>query len=291
MINLVIASLNVGSSTRLRLGAWVICSAIIVLLGLLRTATDAEFTFASAAIVPVVIISWIGGHTQGYLFSLLVALMWASADSMAERHFSAAWIPFANGFTQLVTYSFVSFLVLHLKDLLVLEKELATRDGLTNLLNRRAFFELGEAEVDRSRRYGHSIAVVFFDLDDFKQLNDTRGHKVGDQALQAVATALRNELRSTDHVARLGGDEFAVLLPELDFGAAKDAGDKIMRAVDRAMKKFPPVSVSVGISWFEAAESEFSAMLASADALMYEIKREGKHGVRITRYSKQTQTN
>ena len=79
-----------------------------------------------------------------------------------------------------------------------------------------------------------------------------------------------------------------MLLPELNFGAAKDAGDKITRAVDRAMKKFPPVSVSVGISWYEAAENEFSTMLASADALMYEIKREGKHGVRITRNSKLT---
>ena len=288
MNNRLTAALNVDSSTYIKLGAWVICITAIVALGLLRMITDAEFTFASAAIVPVVIISWIGGQRQGTLFSLLAAVMWTSADLLAERHFSAFWIPYANGVTQFATYGFVSYLISNVKALLVREKELATRDELTKLLNRRAFFELGEAEVDRSRRYGHSIAIVFFDLDDFKTLNDTRGHRVGDQALQAVAQALRNELRSTDHVARLGGDEFAILLPELGFGAVKEAGDKISSAVNRAMKQFSPVSVSVGISWFEAAESEFSSMLASADSLMYEVKREGKHGVRIARNSKQT---
>ena len=97
-----------------------------------------------------------------------------------------------------------------------------------------------------------------------------------------MAVALRHSLRSTDHVARLGGDEFAVLLPEINYEEAEETGCKIAKTIDSAMKKFPPVSVSVGVSWFETAETDFSSMLASADALMYEIKRDGKHGV-ITR--------
>lgn len=283
MINCVVSILSRNSSPRRRIGAWFFAAAIIVSLGLLRTATDAEYTFASAAIVPVLAVAWVGGRNDGYFLSLLAAVVWISADIRSERQFSAAWIPFANGFTQLVTYSLVSYLIDHMKVLLVREKELSTHGDLTKLLNRRAFFELGDAEVNRSKRYDHSIAVAFLDLDDFKQLNDICGHEIGDCALRAVAIALQNTLRSTDNVTRLGGDEFSVLLPEVDFEAAKEAGYKIAHAVNAAVEKFPPVSVSVGVSWFEVAEGSFASMLATADALMYEIKREGKHGIRIQR--------
>ena len=283
MIKWIISTPSLGSSRRLKIGAWLIGVAIVVLLGFLRTATDAEFTFASAAIVPLIAISWLGGRNDGYVFSLLAAIMWAITDFLVEHPYSATWIPFANGLTRLLIYVFISYLIVHVKVLLVREKELSTHDELTTLLNRRAFFELGNAEVDRSKRYGHSMAVAFLDLDDFKQLNDTRGHKVGDLALKATAVVLRNTLRSTDFVARIGGDEFAVLLPETDFEAAQEAGEKVANAVNAAMKMFLPVSVSVGVSWFETANSDFSDMVASADSLMYEIKRGGKNGVQIQR--------
>lgn len=84
-------------------------------------------------------------------------------------------------------------------------------------------------------------------------------------------------------MARIGGDEFAVLLPEIDYDVAAEAGQKIAAAVDTAMKEFPPVSASVGVAWFENTKSGFHAMLGAADALMYEIKRDGKHGVRTQR--------
>lgn len=253
------------------------------MLGWLYTFTGHEYAFASATMVPLVAMAWVGGRNDGYLFSLLAAIMWAGADFMAELPSSATWLPVANSLIRLIIYVFVSYLIAHVKQLLVREKDLATHDELTKLLNRRAFFELGHAAVDRSKRYGHSMAVAFLDLDDFKQLNDTRGHKVGDHALKVAATALRKKLRSTDIIARIGGDEFAVLIPETSFEAAVEAGQKIANAVNTAMKKFSPVSVSVGVSWFETTKGDFSGMLEAADALMYEIKQEGKHGVRIQR--------
>lgn len=281
MINFIMSTLRLSSSPRHRIVVWLMSCAILVMLGWLRTLTGAEYTFASAAIIPLVAISWVGGRNDGYAFSLLAAIMWASADFMADRQFSASWIPATNSLVRLMIYAFVSYLIAYVKELLVRENELAAHDELTKLLNRRAFFELGNAAVDRSRRYGHSMAVAFLDLDNFKQLNDTRGHKVGDLALKATAAALRKKLRSTDIIARLGGDEFAVLIPEASFEAAKEAGQKIASAVNAAMKKFSPVSVSVGVSWFEAGDTDFSGMLEAADALMYEIKEEGKHGVRV----------
>lgn len=106
-----------------------------------------------------------------------------------------------------------------------------------------------------------------------------------DYALIAVADALTGSLRVTDRVARLGGDEFAVILPEATFAAATDTGSKLANEIRRALQNYPPVSVSVGIAWFERAGADFDEMLNAADALMYEIKVTGKHGVQCKHFS------
>jgi diguanylate cyclase (GGDEF)-like protein len=263
------------------LAAWFVGTLTIAALGFLRTATDAEYIFASAAIIPVAAVAWIGGRRDGIILSLLAAIMWTSADILSQRLFSAAWVPFVNGLIHFVTNAFIAHLTARVKALLERQKEIASHDVLTGLLNRRAFFETGEAEADRSQRYGHPLAVVFLDLDDFKRLNDSQGHEAGDRALKAVANGLSGSLRTTDRLARLGGDEFAVLLPEISYDAATDAGNKIAAAVDAALKEFPPASASIGTAWFERAAGDFPGMLDAADALMYEIKQSGKHGLRI----------
>lgn len=275
-----ISLLILTPTPRLRLAAWLVSVAAITALGLLRTTTDAEYAFASAAIIPVMVLVWIGGRRDGLIFSLLAAAMWVCTDLLAGRQFSADWIPVVNGLTRLATYGLVAHLTAQVRTLLARSQEMASHDVLTGLLNRRAFFEMGNAEISRSRRYGHSLAVAFLDLDNFKNLNDKQGHDAGDRALKAVATALRGILRTTDQVARMGGDEFAILLPELGYNAAADTGGKIAAAVDVAMKPFPPVSASVGVAWFENADNDFPTMLRAADELMYEIKLNGKHGVR-----------
>lgn len=266
-----------------RLVAWFVGLAAIAALGFLRTASDAEYAFASAAIIPVVAVAWICGRKAGIVLSLLAAIMWVSSDLLVEHQFSSWWIPYLNAITRFATYAFITHLVVMARTLLAREREIASHDALTGLLNRRAFFEAGNAEADRSRRYGHPLAVAFLDLDNFKRLNDSQGHEAGDRALKAVAKCLVGSLRTTDCLARLGGDEFAVPLPEISYDAATDAGHKIAAAADAALKEFPPVSASIGIAWFERAVGDFPAMLDAADSLMYEIKEEGKHGMRVER--------
>jgi diguanylate cyclase (GGDEF)-like protein len=277
------------TAPRYRWLAWLGSLTFLVALGLLRTSTDAEYAFASAAILPVILVAWLGGRREGLIMAILAAGMWVGADLLAHRQFSANWVPMVNGLTRLGTYVLIAYLTSKLKELLLHEQEMASQDALTGLLNRRAFFAEGEAEVDRSRRYGHGLAVAFLDLDDFKQLNDRQGHQTGDQALKAVSKALREAMRSTDRIARLGGDEFAVLLPEINYSAAAEAGQKIGTAIDMAMRPFPPVGVSVGVVWFDQVRDNFPAMLNAADDLMYEIKQHGKHGVQ-TRQARSLQT-
>lgn len=269
-----------------RWAAWSICGSAIFLLGLLRTATDADFTFASLVVVPVLAMAWIGGKRDGLVVAFLASSVWIVGDITAsERQFSAEWVPWANAVTRLMTYGLVVLMAAKIRRQFEKEHEDATRDGLTGLQNRRAFLEGGAAEVERAKRYGHSLAVLFLDLDDFKQLNDSQGHDAGDAALRATAQALIAALRASDRIARLGGDEFAVLLPEIEYAAATEAGRKILQAVNATLQPFPPVRASIGIAWFVAADRLLPAMLKAADELMYEVKESGKHDMRSRSFS------
>ena len=256
------------------------CFAAILFLGAIRTEDDAVFFIASLALLPVLVIGWIGGRRIGLSSSFLASTMWAIGDVSMGRHFSAPWIPWANVATHFMTYSIVTLLAAQVRELLELSHRQATSDALTELQNRRAFVEAGVAEVQRSMRYAHPLAVIFMDLDNFKALNDSQGHDAGDAALRATAAALLSVLRSSDKIARIGGDEFAVLLPEIGSDAAQETGQKISIAVNQALSGFASVSVSIGLVWFEKADRSFPEMLKIADELMYEIKANGKGGIR-----------
>lgn len=265
--------------------AWSICVATIGLLGALRMATDAEFTFASFALLPVLAIAWVDRKGNALLVAFLAAAMWFAADIASEREFSAGWIPWANAFARLATYSVAVLMVVQIRLQFEREHKHATHDALTGLQNRRAFFEAGAFEVERAKRYAHPLAVIYLDLDDFKKLNDNKGHDAGDAALRATARALARTMRATDRVARMGGDEFAVLLPETGYDAAVKAGQKLSIALDAALDAFQPVKVSIGVAWFGNADRAFPEMLHAADQLMYEVKEGGKHDMRSRRFA------
>src|SRR5260370_18147291 len=121
--------------------------------------------------------------------------------------------------------------------LLEAEKKLARSAVLTDLANRRAFYERAEQERKRAARYGRPLSLAYIDLDNFKQVNDTRGHDAGDQVLISVATVLKNNLRAEDLAARLGGDEFALLLPEAGDAAGAFVIHKLHRLLTGAMQE------------------------------------------------------
>ena len=267
-----------------RSAIFLVAAATIIASGLIRHATDAEYAFSALALIPVIFVAWISGRNSGLFLSVLAAITWGIADITSNHAFSAEWIPIANAITRAATYIFIVLIITWLKTLLAKIEDMATHDQLTGLVNRRAFLEFGEEEMERSMRYGHKLAVVFLDLDNFKKLNDSRGHLVGDMALKIVAAALGNTLRASDIVARLGGDEFSILLPEIDYDSAAEAGNKILLAIQAAMKNYPPVSASIGVAWFSTPMQSFQSMLDAADGLMYEIKQQRKSEVMVRRF-------
>ena len=141
---------------------------------------------------------------------------------------------------------------------------LADHDPLTNLLNRRSFVQHLDAEVARSRRYNRPLALVLFDLDELKAVNDTQGHAAGDEAIKRVADALRATIRTGDNAFRIGGDEFAVLLAE---ASEEDAVAAAQRIADELQ-----LGASFGVAVC-TSECEAGALLREADDAMYRMKR------------------
>ncbi len=160
-------------------------------------------------------------------------------------------------------------------------RHLADHDALTGLANRRRFTEELERHSAHAQRYGADGAVLLVDLDNFKQINDTLGHAVGDQVIARAADVLRDTLRVTDIVARLGGDEFAILLPHGDAEKAAETAARIVGAMRVAAEQWG-VTVSVGVAAFGEAEAAVpDAVVAAADHAMYEVKRRGRDGFAV----------
>jgi len=166
-------------------------------------------------------------------------------------------------------------------------RHLAEHDGLTDLLSRRRFVELLEAEVVRVAQDDAESAVLLLDLDGFKLVNDALGHQSGDALLRKLGTAIAEVVRETDLLARLGGDEFAVLLPQTNADGAMQVGRKVVDAVQRNGVITSPdgrveVTASVGLtSWNRETLTDAETILAEADIAMYDAKDAGKNRVSV----------
>ena len=163
----------------------------------------------------------------------------------------------------------------------------ASQDPLTGLKNRRRFEEDLRTEMARNRREGGEAALLMLDLDNFKRVNDTLGHPVGDRVIAEIAGVLRSRMRVTDVVARLGGDEFAIVLPHCDAAEARSVAEAITKAIrEHAPREegVPPITASVGIATFGAdPRLSCESLEEEADAALYEAKRAGRDAVRFAR--------
>ena len=154
-------------------------------------------------------------------------------------------------------------------------QHLAATDPLTGLANYRRLTEALDAEIKRSERTGRAFALLWFDLDGMKQINDRCGHLTGDRALHRVADAFRLLCRSVDTPARYGGDEFAIVLPETGVRGARIAGRRICEHLARDPEA-PRVSASMGVASYPRDGDTIDRLLLTADRALYKIKR--SHG-------------
>jgi diguanylate cyclase (GGDEF)-like protein/PAS domain S-box-containing protein len=172
-------------------------------------------------------------------------------------------------------------------------ERLALFDGLTGLPNRHLLADRASQAIDIARRSDEPLAVLFLDLDHFKNVNDTLGHRVGDSLLTQLAARLRGAVREQDTVARMGGDEFVLVLPLTDIAGAAHLATKLMTL---ASAPFPVdgqelmVTPSMGIAMFPTDGDDFEALCKCADAAMYRAKRDGRNAYRFFTSEMQAQS-
>ncbi len=160
---------------------------------------------------------------------------------------------------------------------------LSTVDGLTQIFNKRYFTETLERELSRARRYDRPLALMMFDIDHFKQCNDTFGHRAGDFVLRDMAEIVRDRARKVDVVARYGGEEFAVILPEIDLLGAATFAEKVRKMVEEHVFEFEgqtiPLAISIGVAELDTASANADDLIKRADAHLYKAKQGGRNRV------------
>jgi diguanylate cyclase (GGDEF)-like protein len=165
----------------------------------------------------------------------------------------------------------------------------ASTDGLTGLVNRRAFDEHLKRLLNETDRFGQPLALILGDIDHFKRTNDTWGHEAGDEVLRQVAAKLREGVRTVDVIARYGGEEIAILLPQTSMAGAADLADRLRHAVGAKPVKFKgeeiPVTLSFGVASYPEAVAARDGLFRAADRALYEAKRAGRNCVKFVEVS------
>ena len=158
---------------------------------------------------------------------------------------------------------------------------LSTIDALTQVFNRRYFQETLTRELSRARRYDRPLALLLFDIDFFKRVNDTYGHRAGDLVLRRIAELVQQRARKVDVVARYGGEEFAVILPEVDTSGGRQFAEKIRRMVEEEPFAFEgqtiQCTISAGVAELTASMANAEELVGRADARLYRAKETGRN--------------
>jgi diguanylate cyclase (GGDEF)-like protein len=239
-------------------------------------------TAAGTAIISILIYS---DGSQPSSFALLY--VWAAVYAFyfyprTMAALEAAWIAVAAaaalGLSGPGTFPFFRWLMvtatsvmagLAVRQLVVQVRSLADKDILTGVYSRRKFHEEMERERHRAGRSGRPLGLVLLDLDNFKRMNDVRGHVQGDRHLREAAQAWRQQLRTTDLLARFGGEEFVVILPDTGYEEARLAADRLRGVVPSGE------TASAGVAVWDGKETP-TELLARADAALYEAKAQGR---------------
>ena len=252
---------------------------LIGCLGLLDYWTGPDLSVSIFYLLPIGLTAWLLGGRWAMVMSAIAMLSWLWAD-VTYGELQQGFVPYWNALIRFGYFVIISYLFAFIRGRLEQERILSRTDPLTGAMNKLAFGEFAQNELNRIKRYKHPLSLAYIDLDNFKVVNDTWGHKTGDKLLVTVVETLQDVMRKTDLVARLGGDEFVVVMIETKPAEARRAFVKAQESLLAAMKKHEwPVTFSIGIVTFLEPPETVEALLHAADTLMYRAKRRGKNRV------------
>jgi diguanylate cyclase (GGDEF)-like protein len=244
----------------------------------LNVATPPMARLGVLYIIPVLLATWTEGWLWGIVFGIAsIALREAVAWGQMPNE-TMVW-RLVNGLAYVAVVGVAMAGLQRLRRSQAQLAQLVTQDVLTNVLNTRAFADRLGQELERNRRYPRPLSLIYMDLDNFKDINDTHGHQTGDGVLRLVADAMRSSVRTADVVGRLGGDEFAVLMPETDAPLADAAAKRLVASLRTVFKGTPSVTASIGVVSCIATDASTDDLLRRADQAMYDAKKAGKDRV------------
>lgn len=251
-----------------------------------------EITTSTFFLIPIALATWYANYRQGVYFALLSAFIWHLIDTVFSAHpYVHPLIPYWNTSVRLGLFLITTLFLNLLKTQLNNEENLSRTDSLTGVMNGRGFAEVAEKMFELGARHGRQTCLAYIDLDDFKQVNDQRGHSEGNRVLHTVGEVFLKSMRKTDVVCRLGGDEFAIALPETNEAGARSAFNKLGNNLALAMQEHNwPVTFSIGVISFDLPPSNFDEAVKLADALMYQVKKSGKNNILFEHYPLENMT-
>jgi diguanylate cyclase (GGDEF)-like protein len=233
-------------------------------------------------VFPILIATWFAGLYAGIFISVTSSMMFLVDYAIPEEYHH--YYPFVKYWDTLVFLAFfllTTYLLSKLKFTLNRLEKLAKCDGLTGLTNRSFFMEIVSYELNRALRYKEPLTLAYLDIDDFKLVNDTWGHNVGDGLLCYVSEVAKKNLRKIDVISRLGGDEFAILLPHTGFEDAEIVLNRFHAILlDSLRSQGWPITFSIGAITFIRPPNSVVEMIEKADALMYRAKKTGKNSLK-----------
>jgi diguanylate cyclase (GGDEF)-like protein len=252
--------------------ALLLCVAVSVVDGIVGHA----YSLVPFYLVPIILAAWCVGRKVGYLLSFTSSLGWLGAEIAAGVFLDADFVMYWNDAMKLLLFILTTAVISALREALDRENLLARTDHLTGMPNRRSYYETVAGEIRRNLRYYDPFTIAYLDIDNFKNINDTRGHAEGDTLLKLVASVLSTSVREIDTVARLGGDEFALLLPETGGEAAVLVANKVRLRLKTSVEKNWPVTFSIGLVTYQKSPTTIDEVIGRADRLMFKAKEAGK---------------
>jgi diguanylate cyclase (GGDEF)-like protein len=251
---------------------------LLLAVGWLDFITGPEIGFSLFYVIPIMLGGWYyyESRATALVLPILAAIVWLLADFFSKHAYSSPWIPYWNSFLRLGVFLIVGQAISRLRRAHSNEQALSRSDPLTGVYNARYFAELVSREISRAARFSEPLSFAYFDVDNFKTVNDTLGHAQGDELLHVLTGAVRAHIRDIDIIARLGGDEFGILFPRTDSDQARAVMSKVDAIVRQDLSARWNVTLSAGVITFRTPPKSWDEMVKAADALMYKAKRGGK---------------